>query len=131
LAAREVSRSNRGRRRAPRERSDAPGIRRTVEPLWASRSPVRPKGADPGRIAQRRLVFVRGAGEDSALSADERDLDAVPAPREVGLGEDDLVTAGDRASHAFDGQAGEDVRLLVSPAGDRGDVLESSFERVV
>jgi hypothetical protein len=47
FAARGVSRSNRGRSLAPREPERGNGIKRTVEPDVASRSPVRAERADP------------------------------------------------------------------------------------
>src|SRR5262249_57046485 len=39
--------------------------------------------------------------------------------------------SGERTWHAVEGERREDVSLLVSPAGDVGDVLERPFERVV
>jgi len=52
FTARGVSRGNRGRSLAPRERRRREGSRRTIEALWPSRPPVRERGPDLNEITR-------------------------------------------------------------------------------
>ena len=65
LAARVVSRSNRGRRRAPRERSDCAEIRRAVEGrIRPSRSPVRRRRRSHAIAKRRFRLSVRSGHQE-------------------------------------------------------------------
>ncbi len=121
LAAREVSRSNRGRRRAPRERSDSGGIRPAIEAASGRVARRCAEGADPAnRVAtewwRRRELNPRPEASRERLLHAQPLLGSRPAASRRGK------TAAGQPRIGFAGPSGDPDRLhphLASAYGTR------------